>query len=262
MQVVVIPTFKCNFSCSFCSQKIDKHKAHLLMDLDKLKFKLASMRGITSFRLKGGEISILPDDYLDSLMSLLESYNVRINILTNLYNIPERIKNYDLIVGFNFDEKFHHDRVIQNMLMLNQFSISTVVSKKLIQRDVEDLNNFYGSFQNLNAVHFNFYKLNEMNGEESTTPDEYIEFLLKLKNTKLKFKVANFSTDDVAEMFDDIVIDPDLSISERNSKTTEDGTIIRFSDCDNCNFRNICCIRTSHPQDDYTKCKMREILSE
>lgn len=262
MEVVIVPTLKCNFTCNFCSQAVERiHKPNSLIDLSLLEKKLKTLQNTTSFRVYGGEITILPEDYLNAFFDILDSYNLPIAVYTNLYNVPDRIRKYRIVVGFNFNEKLHADRVIGNMLSLDSFHIVTVMTKDILRKDINELISFYETFSNLENVFFAPYITNEKNKEHGTNFYDIVGFLKKIKSLNPKFKIVNFLKKDVLEHYEDIVIDCDLTIKEYSAMNT-DGTKKRFTTCDNCDVTNFCGLRKYTPHDDYRKCEMRELLSE
>jgi len=92
MIVSIFPSYICQNNCNFCY--LQHSHTNQLLDLDVLRLKLkeiTSIYKIHKFNLYGGEITLLPIDYLQELNEILESYNIDNFVTSNLYNI-ERLK--------------------------------------------------------------------------------------------------------------------------------------------------------------------------
>lgn len=256
MEVIIVPTFKCNFDCSYCSQKFDKNNT-TIMDLDKLEAELKKIK-ITSICLLGGELSILPKEYLDKLLNIVEQHNVSIDVFTNLYNIVPRFQKYNLYVSFDFHLRQYYNVVFSNMMLLDKFSISTTVTKSLLNMDTNKIVNFYNSFENLNRVIFNHYHTNKHNRIESTTNEEYVDFIIRIKKSNPKFTIENLLKKQNPTL-GKIVLDPDFSGLSQYAKL-EDRSSIDLLDCINCDFICNCTIKYSMPQNNNNKCIVRKLF--
>lgn len=257
MEIIIIPSFKCNFNCSYCIQIPDKTNTKL-MNLDRLKTELDKYI-FDEITLLGGELSILPEDYLNKLLDLLETYNKPIYIFTNLYNIIPRFEQHKLFVSWDFELRMHVDRVLNNMFLLSDFSISTTVTKTLLRKDIKEVVQFYENFKNLRVVEFNAYHLNEKNHKEATSTEEYAGFLKAIKLAKPNFVVENFKRKKNNPFGDKLVLDPDFSQTSFTS-SLEDRSIKEIKDCINCDVADYCSSKYSTAQDDYTKCLIREVF--
>lgn len=88
--ISIFPTYKCNHNCEFCYLH-DKHYPEVL-DLNILEKRLEEITQryeIEKFNTYGGEITLLDEDYLIRLNSILNRYNVKNYVSSNLYNIEK-----------------------------------------------------------------------------------------------------------------------------------------------------------------------------
>jgi sulfatase maturation enzyme AslB (radical SAM superfamily) len=165
------PTYLCNFRCNFCYLTEEQLSSKNKLDLKKLENLLIELKDnsfeIDHVDLYGGEISLLNEEYLNSLDTLLEKYdNPTINVVTNL----SKINNYflkehvDLSVSFDFDVREKSDLVIQNILKIKKnISILMLASKDLIKKNVDDMINFFNHIENIKSVEIKPYSSNQAN---------------------------------------------------------------------------------------------------
>ena len=118
----VNPTYKCNLDCEFCYLK-NLHNGSL-MDLNKLDEQLNYVYNkykIRFIELYGGEITVLDDDYLHTLLKICEKYTPTVEIVTNFVKpnkwLFDVYKTKDYRLGTSWDYKFrqHSDLILQNI---------------------------------------------------------------------------------------------------------------------------------------------------
>lgn len=100
--ISICPTYKCNLSCSFCYQK--GFNKNSLLNLDILDEKLKSLcKPFTDIEIYGGEISILPDNYLIEIFDICKKYSSKISTVTNFVHINPILFDYPISTSIDFD---------------------------------------------------------------------------------------------------------------------------------------------------------------
>lgn len=117
LQISINPTYKCNLNCPFCYLK---HNSKI-MDLDKLETKLTEISlkyDIDSIDLYGGEICLLPDDYLMKLILICKKYVDIIGVITN-YTIDKKWlfdrNDIDLSVSWDYIFRDKNEEVLERI---------------------------------------------------------------------------------------------------------------------------------------------------
>ena len=155
--VSINPTYFCNFNCDFCYLSAEQLRDRQTTSIDTIMARLSEITSeITHIDLYGGEIGLLPDDYLNELIDrIFESYDCSISIITNLSAIRDVFlrEDIDLSVSYDFDAREKEMIVFGNMLKLQRpFSVLTLASEKVINNDVDYMINMFNSLTNLIAV--------------------------------------------------------------------------------------------------------------
>lgn len=185
MILSINPSYYCNFRCKFCYLTEQQLSDRKLLPLDLLKQRIIETQkwyDIDMVDLYGGEIGLLPEQYVNDLCNLLNKYNIDdINIITNLSMVNDVILNPDLYVtvSYDFECREQHDRVWNNMLRLTKpFSILILASEELIKKDVDDMIVQLSLLTNLTSVEIKPYSTNQANAHGITHKD-YEEFVKK-----------------------------------------------------------------------------------
>jgi len=170
MIISINPWYYCNFKCDFCYLTKEQLDDKTLLDLRLLEKRLdevMSVDEINGIDLYGGEIGLLPEDYVEELCAIVKSRGIDdINIITNLSMVNRVITNPDLYVSvsYDFECREQHDRVWDNMFALNNpFSILILASKDLINKDVDEMISQLNLLSNLSSVEIKPYSINQAN---------------------------------------------------------------------------------------------------
>lgn len=259
----LFPTYQCNFTCKFCYQ--EEYKSVARMDLDKLPAILDGIKrdkdcDFARVTLMGGELSTLPDDYIEKLMTIVESLNVPIQVFTNLYKPKKRLMTHSVFVSWDFDAREQHNTIYQNMLLMDRdFDTSTVVSKKIINKPIEEIVAFYSSISNLKRAYFSFFKLTPYNVGMGTTFDEYLDFIERLQAAPKDFVVYQLSRPLLSDKFF-LRVDPYLNVEQ--SVKFGDKEKLLTSGCRSCDQLPYCEYYTLVKSTDSSTCRYRKILEK
>jgi sulfatase maturation enzyme AslB (radical SAM superfamily) len=197
MILSINPTYYCNFRCDFCYLTKEQLGDRLLLPLEILEERLKEVLtydSIDMVDLYGGEIGILPEEYVENLCSMLSNHGIDdINIITNLSMVNRVIlnPNFYVTVSYDFDCREQHDRVWNNMIKLNRnFSILILASKDLIEKNVDEMISQLNLLTNLVSVEIKPYSTNQAN-EHNVSHKDFELFVQKWLESKIK-KNFNF----------------------------------------------------------------------
>jgi hypothetical protein len=145
----------------------------------------------------GGEVGLLPKDYWNDFISILQIYGIQdINLITNLSMINEITidKRVYTSVSFDFEARESYELVLKNMALLNKpFSILMLASPKLLTQNVDEMISVLNTFTNLESVEIKPYSTNQANQYDVKFSD-FEEFVKKwIINTDKNFKLTNES---------------------------------------------------------------------
>lgn len=237
MNISINPTYYCNFSCHFCYLTPTQLKDKKLLDLQILDDKINELqqyRKIDHVDLYGGEIGLLPEDYLKSLLQILKIYGIRsINVNTNLSVINDALVTDDvhLSVSYDFSVREQSDRVWNNMLKLDKkFSVLMLASDELIKKDVDEMILFFNLIENMENLEIKPYSSNQSNNL-NVSFKEYEEFVKKWLTSKIP-KKFNFMNEHLLE---DVLFKEKNSFSDDHIYITPDGdfAVLEFDLNDN-----------------------------
>ena len=179
--VSINPTYFCNFNCDFCylskEQLRDRTKAthgQIMRRLEEIDVPISHVD------LYGGEIGLLPDEYLNKLIDDIKAeYNPTISIITNLSAVREvfLIDDIELSVSYDFDAREKQQIVLTNMMMLTRpFSVLTLASEKVINTDVDFMISTFNTLTNLKCVEIKPFS-STTHRDQRVTDLEFEEFI-------------------------------------------------------------------------------------
>lgn len=179
--VSINPTYFCNFNCDFCYLSKEQLRDRQTASIDTIMARLSEIvPTITHIDLYGGEIGLLPDDYLNELIDKIKAeYNPTISIITNLSAIREVFlrPDIDLSVSYDFDAREKENIVFANMLKLTRpFSVLTLASEKVIDNDVDYMINMLNALSNCIAVEIKPFS-STTHRKQWVSDREYEEFI-------------------------------------------------------------------------------------
>jgi len=208
MIISINPTYYCNFRCDFCYLTEEQLSNRQKLDLTILENRIVETKkfyDITMADLYGGEIGLLPEEYVEELCEVLGNHGIDdINIITNLSMVNRVILNPNLYVtvSYDFDCREQHDRVWNNMLLLNKpFSILILASKNLISKDVDAMIAQLNLLQNLTSVEIKPYSTNQANAHD-VSHKEYELFVQKWLTNPVNKNFQFINEDNIKKTLD------------------------------------------------------------
>lgn len=197
--ISVNPSYLCNFRCEFCyltdSQLQDKNKVSL-SDLETKLLEIQNYFHIDNIDLYGGEILMLPQNYLSLLIDLLYRFTPKLNLITNLSITKPILQDSRLYITVSWDSfaREKNELVYGHMKKLNRpFSLLMLASPKLLELDIDQVGliiNELNEIENLESVEIKPYSTNQANHFEIKYVD-FEEFIKKWFHFDKKFKFIN-----------------------------------------------------------------------
>jgi len=161
-----------------------------LPKLRELVAEIEETYNISHVDIYGGEVALLPDDYLSELLAV---FKAPINIVTNLSQIKDVFHDraYTLSVSYDFTCRTGSDIVLQNMVMMNRpLNILTLCSPELLKIPVKDMVNIFNNLQIVESVEIKPYSRNQANAF-SVQKKEYEDFILEWVKHPKEFTFIN-----------------------------------------------------------------------
>jgi sulfatase maturation enzyme AslB (radical SAM superfamily) len=198
MNLSINPWYFCNFRCDFCYLTEEQLSDKKLLPLDVLEQRLIEVISHTKVDmvdLYGGEVALLPSEYINELKHLLHNYGIDdINIITNLSVINETILDEDfyISVSYDFEAREKHKLVLRNMCLLEKpFSVLMLASPSLLKLDVNEMIDTFNLIPNIASVEIKPYSTNQAN-QLDIKYTEYEDFVKKwINHPKRNFSLSN-----------------------------------------------------------------------
>lgn len=156
---------------------------------------ISTERKIGMVDIYGGEVGLLPTNYWNDLIQLLNVYGIDdINVITNLSMVNEITTDPRVTtsVSYDFEAREQHQRVWRNMALLDKpFSVLVLASPAVIGKGVDEMVMMFNALTNLQSVEIKPYSTNQAN-QFNVTFTQYEEFVKKWIQVPLKrFKFVN-----------------------------------------------------------------------
>ena len=260
--IELVPSYECNLRCPFCIEW--KRYDGTRMDLNILEKQLEILSKEFNFKhisVSGGEISILPEEYLKNILHICHNYSDTICITTN-FIIPLHTTLLDLadIIRISYDPFTRENQysVLTNILEADNynFDVEILPTKYLIQnykilenllhiRNINPTINLFWNSANLDIVDF--------------TDDELFQFIKYYIDKKIFGKRIFFQNRGGSTRCNIATIDPYHNLY--TIKTPIDAMNIQYQNndinqfiydmknlhfkiddlCESCTYRTTCC---------------------
>jgi len=200
MNVSINPSYFCNFRCSFCyltpTQLGSRAKASIRKVGQRLQEIKDAFGAINHVDLYGGEIFLLPKDYLEQLFDLIHRYVPgSINVISNLSirsSLIEDPRIY-LSVSYDFTGRELSQKVFNHMSLLERpFSVLVLGSKEVLGLNPDECIQELNLLKNLESVEIKPYSSNQSN-QQNVGYDDYEKFVRGWISSPIKknFKFIN-----------------------------------------------------------------------
>lgn len=170
MRLSINPTYLCNFRCSFCYLTEDQLSDRKLCPIDLIKKRFLEVKAqapIEHVDLYGGEVSLLPEEYLNELFDFLKDQGVScINVITNFSKVSPVLLDdrTRLSVSFDFSARQMHEQVFINMMTAPKpISVLILASPEVLKMNVDDMISQLNMANNIISVEIKPYSSNQSN---------------------------------------------------------------------------------------------------
>jgi sulfatase maturation enzyme AslB (radical SAM superfamily) len=158
------PSYECNLRCGFCYLSPEQLAAKKIIPGDLLFQKLSELsarRTIKYVDIYGGEITLVPEDEVLELLSIVRMfYRGKLNLITNFTKITEYFYRDDLEISVSWDSKARarHKEVLKNMHGFKKdFHILMLASDDLMREGVLSLIQTLNEIRHLASVEIKPY---------------------------------------------------------------------------------------------------------
>lgn len=225
MNISINPWYFCNFRCHFCyltPEQLDNRRLLEIQRLSELLTEIQLYDKIDHIDLYGGEISLLPQSYLQELKLCFQVHGLEyVNINTNLSALPKEFLDpyWDISVSYDFTAREQSDKVWKNMSLLSkEFSVLMLASDKLIRLDVDSMIEQFNLLNNLVSVEIKPYSSNQAN-TLNVKFSEYEDFIKKWITSPIEKK---FSFNNI-NLLEDVISNNRNSFSDDHVYITPNG---------------------------------------
>jgi MoaA/NifB/PqqE/SkfB family radical SAM enzyme len=202
INISINPLYGCNFRCGFCYLTKDQLSDFNALDLNLLEKRLKEVSEsyrINQVDLYGGEVSLLGQNYIVKLKSILKKYtNSKLNIITNFSRpLPAFFEDdVTLSVSWDYDSREEYQKVYNNILMSEkEIHILLLATPEVIAWSDEKLDtviNYLNGAKCISSLEVKPYSSNQSN-QIDFDYQSYEGFIKRLisKKEKLQFQLVN-----------------------------------------------------------------------
>lgn len=174
MVLSVNPWYYCNLRCSFCYLTPEQLGDKQLLTIEALNDRIDEVQAagytVTHVDFYGGEVTLLPQEYIDKVKGLLYAKGITDIVLnTNLtaVNAVTLDEDFELSVSYDFTAREMHERVFANMVELNRwFDVLVLASRELLDNvTVDEIVQTFNLLNNVRAVEVKPYSENQANSQ-------------------------------------------------------------------------------------------------
>lgn len=191
--------YYCNLKCNFCYLTPAQLKDKQTLELDVLEQRIIEVQEhyeIHHVDLYGGELLLLPTEYLFAIRNLFHSYGVDDLVLVSnltVVNDAARCEDFDLTISYDLWAREKHEQVFSNLLMLpRQYTILTLLSRDFLDNvSVDEYVDELNILNQMKCAEIKPYSTNQAN-QQTVSYKEYEDFVWAVINhPKRKFYFEN-----------------------------------------------------------------------
>jgi hypothetical protein len=238
MNISLNPSYLCNLRCEFCylGDKLGDPKKIPLDVLDDRLKEVKSHSEIEHIDLYGGEVLILPDEYLKGMMDVIrQHYTGKINLITNLTKVKRWFidrDDIDISVSFDFECRSGYQTTLNNLMTLTKpVAVLMLASPKLMSLNVEEMLAVLNNIPALESVEIKPYSSNFYNQLPAKFSD-YEEFVKKFIRASDDGRLKPFLSN--IKYIEEVLSDARNAYSDNHIYITPSGRfgVLEFNDRD------------------------------
>lgn len=278
----ILPSYKCNFKCSFCAvRSLDKGD---LLDLNWLETTLNSIENISNIDILGGEPSLLPLSYQERLINICSARlgGKKPNMYTNLKIITPFIDRVDPVISYDINVRQDEAIVLANMISLDtDFNINAIVTRQLVAKGAPYLLKFANRLKRLKQIKLSSFTHFTGYPDLSPDPQELIDFVSYILKYDTNYKIRFFPISSIRDAYKkntapeqvaEILPDQRFRISMRDFHNAQEfdtfDEVVRYhkenynfidEDCRDCRFLGKC-LHKYKKESCYWDYKLMEII--
>lgn len=193
--------YYCNFSCEFCYLTPTQLKDRTLLSLESLEERLIEVTStyqVEHVDLYGGEILLLPTEYLFAVRDLLHCYGITdLVLVTNgsVVNEVSACEDFDLTISYDLSAREMNELVFSNLLIQpRKYTLLTLASRKFLDNvSVDEYVQELNLLNQMKCAEIKPYSTNQAN-QQDVSWVEYEEFVWAvIQHPNRKFYFENRS---------------------------------------------------------------------
>ena len=198
INVSLNPWYYCNFRCGFCyltEQQLSDKQFIPLEVIEQRIDELMEHYDIGHIDLYGGEVLLLPQEYLLSIKEILHSRGIDdIVLITNLSHVNEIVHDpdFEISVSYDFSAREKHEKVLENMFaMTNRYNVLTLASRAFLDTvSVDEYVDTMNLLNQLKGAEIKPYSTNQANADSVlfTEFEEYVWAVINHPKRKFYFE--------------------------------------------------------------------------
>lgn len=188
--------------CSFCYLSKEERSDKLYSSIDDMEAKLVDLikyRSIDHIDLYGGEVALLPPQYLRDLFSLFKKYkqpDARITVITNFLKLNPAIMeepDIDLSVSYDFNGRERSDVVLNNMInSTRDINVLTLGTKEVLAVPPKIVVATFNFIERVKTLEIKPYSPNQCN-EHDIADNSFENFVINIAGINKNFEFINES---------------------------------------------------------------------
>lgn len=191
--------YYCNLKCNFCYLTPQQLKDKETLELDVLEQRLIEVLehyDVQHVDLYGGELLLLPPEYLFAMRDLFYKYDIDDLVLVSnltVVNDAARCEDFDLTISYDLWAREKHEQVFSNLLLLPRpYTLLTLLSRDFLDNvTVDEYVNELNILNQMKCAEIKPYSTNQVN-QQVVSYKEYEDFVWAVINhPKRKFYFEN-----------------------------------------------------------------------
>lgn len=200
LAVSIVPTFYCLTGCKYCYlQELRDDETCIAVNIIDSRLRQITQHGyaISSISIYGGEVSLLPEQYIDCLLMLAKQYCSNVGVATNGQNVKifDLCKKHDVGIMISLNqERPDYKRNLKLIKRISNCTVGVVVLPHILNQTPKQFCDLFDSLQR-DVYLFQYYQ-SCLTNDIKFSNKQYIDWVVKLlefyyKTSPHNFKIIN-----------------------------------------------------------------------